>query len=29
MEYCSEPGKFQVMIAPDSSCDMQAEFILE
>ena len=29
MEYCSEPGKFQVMIAPDSSYDMQAEFILE
>ena len=29
MEYCSEPGKFQVMIAPDSSYDMQAEFVLE
>ena len=29
MEYASEPGKFQVMIAPDSSREMQAEFILE
>ena len=29
MEYRSEAGKFQVMVAPHSGCEMQAEFILE
>lgn len=29
MEYRAETGRFQVMIAPHSGCEMQAEFVLE
>lgn len=29
MEYRAEAGRFQVMIAPHSGCEMQAEFVLE